>query len=47
METETLAALNAAGILQGTSGTTLSPKDTTTVEQAILLTLRAYQEFIA
>ena len=37
----------AAGILQGTSGTTLSPKDTTTVEQAILLTLRAYQEFIA
>ena len=44
---DSMAVLNAAGILQGTSGTTLSPKDTTTVEQAILLTLRAYQEFIA
>ena len=42
---DSLAALTASGILQGTSGTTLSPKDTTTVEQAILLTLRAYQEF--
>ena len=29
----------------GHLGTTLSPKDTTTVEQAILLTLRAYQLF--
>ena len=42
---DSLAALTASGILQGTSSTTLSPKDTTTVEQAILLTLRAYQEF--
>ncbi len=42
---EPMAALCAAGILQGTSDTTLSPKDTTTVEQAILLTLRAYQLF--
>ena len=41
---DSLAALTASGILQGTSGTTLSPKDTTTVEQAILLTLRAWQE---
>jgi len=40
---EAVAALHAAGILKGTSGTTLSPKDTTTVEQGILLTLRAYQ----
>ncbi len=42
---DSLAALTASGILQGTSSATLSPKDTTTVEQAILLTLRAYQEF--
>ena len=40
-----VAALTAAGLLQGTSGTTLSPKDTTTVEQGILLALRAYQAF--
>ena len=40
-----MAALTAAGLLQGTSGTTLSPKDTTTVEQGILLALRAYQAF--
>lgn len=40
---EAMAALHAAGILKGTSGTTLSPKDTTTVEQGILLTLRAYE----
>ena len=38
---DSLAALTASGILQGTSSATLSPKDTTTVEQAILLTLRA------
>ena len=43
---DSLAALTASGILQGTSSATLSPKDTTTVEQAILLTLRAYQEFV-
>ena len=42
---ESVATLCAAGIIQGTSDTTLSPKDTTTVEQAILLTLRAYQLF--
>ena len=35
----------AAGLLQGTSATTLSPKDTTTVEQGILLALRAWQAF--
>lgn len=40
---EAMAALHAAGILKGTSGTTLSPKDTTTVEQGILLALRAYE----
>ena len=40
---EAMAALHTAGILKGTSGTTLSPKDTTTVEQGILLALRAYE----
>lgn len=40
---EAITALHAAGILKGTSGTTLSPKDTTTVEQGILLALRAYE----
>ena len=44
---EAVAALNANGILQGTSGTSLSPKDTTTVEQGILLALRTYQKFMA
>lgn len=43
---EAMAALNADGILRGTSGSTLSPKDTTTVEQGILLALRAYQKFV-
>lgn len=43
---DAVAALNANGILQGTSGTSLSPKDTTTVEQGILLALRAYQKFM-
>ena len=42
---DSMAALTAAGLLQGTSGATLSPKDTTTVEQAILLALRAWQAF--
>ena len=36
----------ADGILRGTADTTLSPKDTTTVEQGILLALRAYQKFM-
>ena len=44
---EAVAALNTNGILQGTSGTSLSPKDTTTVEQGILLALRTYQKFMA
>lgn len=43
---EAMAALNADGILRGTADTTLSPKDTTTVEQGILLALRAYQKFM-
>ena len=43
---DSMAALTAAGLLQGTSSTTLSPKDTTTVEQGILLALRAYQAFM-
>lgn len=42
-----VSALAAVGIMQGTSATTLSPQDTTTVEQAILLVLRAYQAFEA
>ena len=42
---EAMAALHTAGILKGTSGTTLSPKDTTTVEQGILLALRAWEAF--
>ena len=42
---DSMAALTAAGLLQGTSATTLSPKDTTTVEQGILLALRAWRTF--
>ena len=42
---DAVAVLNANGILQGTSGTSLSPKGTTTVEQGILLAIRAYQKF--
>ena len=44
---DAVAALNANGILQGTSGTSLSPKDTTTVEQGILLALRTYQSLMS
>lgn len=44
---DAVAALNANDILQGTSGTSLSPKDTTTVEQGILLALRTYQSFMS
>ena len=42
---EAVSSLTGADIIGGTSDTTLSPKDTTTVEQAILLTRRAYQLF--
>ena len=42
---DAVSSLAGADIIGGTSDTTLSPKDTTTVEQAILLTLRAYQLF--
>ena len=42
---EAVSNLTGADIIGGTSDTTLSPKDTTTVEQAILITLRAYQLF--
>ena len=42
---EAVSSMAGADIIGGTSDTTLSPKDTTTVEQAILLTLRTYQLF--
>ena len=35
------------GIMNGTSATTLSPKDSCTVEQSILLLYRVYQLFMA
>lgn len=37
--------LSAAGIMKGTSDTTISPNDNTTVEQAIILAVRAVQLF--
>lgn len=40
---EPVSALVGAGVLQGTGGTIL-PGDKTTVEQAILLVLRVYQQ---
>lgn len=39
--------LVANGIMNGTSATTLSPKDSCTVEQSILLVYRVYQLFVA
>jgi len=45
--TEAMGALTASGLLQGTSPTTLSPQDPVTVEQAIVLTYRTYQLFMA
>lgn len=41
---EAVGAMTASGIMKGTSITTLSPADPCTVEQAILLVYRLYQE---
>lgn len=43
--TEGVSALAAAGLMNGTSATTLSPKDSCTVEQSILLLYRLYTKF--
>lgn len=40
-----IAALNASGIMQGTSATTLSPQNPCTVEQSVLLAYRTLQKF--
>lgn len=40
---EAVAALAQSGIMKGTSDTRLSPQETATVEQAILLVLRVYR----
>ena len=40
---EAVAALARSGIMKGTSDSRLSPQETATVEQAILLVLRVYQ----
>ncbi len=40
---EAIAALNANGIMQGTSTSNLTPKGATTVEQSILLIFRMFQ----
>lgn len=42
---DAVGAMTAAGIMKGTSDTTLSPKDPCTVEQAILLCYRFYQNY--
>jgi len=42
---EAVSTLSASSIMRGTSATTLSPQAATTVEQAILLALRVYQQF--
>lgn len=41
---DAVGAMAASGIMKGTSGTTLSPADPCTVEQAILLVYRLYLE---
>lgn len=41
---DAVGAMAASGIMKGTSDTTLSPADPCTVEQAILLVYRLYQE---
>ena len=41
-----VAALTDAGILTGTSDTTLSPQNRTSVQEAIVLTLRLYKHII-
>lgn len=42
-----VAALAEAGILTGTSDSTLSPRDNATVQEVILLTLRLYQYILS
>lgn len=42
---EAMGTLAANGIMAGTSSTTLSPKNTCTVEQSILLLYRAFLKF--
>lgn len=42
-----VGTLAANGIMSGTSATTLSPKDSCTVEQSILLLYRVYKQFRA
>ena len=42
---DAVGTLAANGIMSGTSATTLSPKDSCTVEQCILLLYRVYQQF--
>lgn len=42
---EGVGALAANGIMKGTSGATLSPQDSCSVEQAILLAYRMYAQF--
>ena len=40
---ESVGTLAANGIMSGTSATTLSPKDSCTVEQSIMLLYRVYE----
>lgn len=42
-----VTALNAAGIMKGTSATTLSPQGTTTTQEAVILVLRIYKITLA
>lgn len=44
---DSVGTLAANGIMEGTSATTLSPRDACTVEQSILLLYRVYQQFMA
>lgn len=44
---DSVGTLSANGIMTGTSDSTLSPKDSCTVEQSILLLYRVYQLFVA
>lgn len=40
---EGVTALNAAGIMKGTSATTLTPQGTTTIQEAVILILRIFE----
>lgn len=40
-----VTTLNAAGIMKGTSGSTLTPQGTTTIQEAVILTLRIFQSY--